>query len=106
MSMSDDLEAARRYVTAGFEVGRLDLSGLDLPHVYDARALVVPLLEQWQRAGVVALDGDVVQLTTAGRFWYSNLIAAFNDIIASTMPPPAAEGDVAAHIHHQAGRMS
>jgi len=106
MSMSDDLEAARRYVTAGFEVGRLDLSGLDLPHVPDARALVVPLLEQWQRAGVVALDGEVVQLTTAGRFWYSNLIAAFNDIIANTIPPPAAGGGAAAHIHHQAGRMS
>jgi oxygen-independent coproporphyrinogen-3 oxidase len=86
MSISDDLAPARHHVTAGLEVGRLDLTGLILPHIPDARALFAPLLEQWQRAGLVELDGDTVQLTVAGRFWYGNLIAAFNDIITGTMP--------------------
>lgn len=88
MSASDDLAAARHYVTAGFEVGRLDLGGLDLPHIPDARALFAPLLEQWQRAGLVEFEGDAARLTLAGRFWYGNLVAAFNDIITCTGPPP------------------
>ena len=86
MSLSDDLAIARHYVTAGFEVGHLDLGGLDVPHIADTRAQFLPLLEQWQRAGLVVMESDVANLTLAGRFWYSNLIAAFNDIITSTAP--------------------
>lgn len=100
MNVSDDLEPARHYVTAGFETGRLDLGGLTLPHVADARALFGPLLENWQRAGLVVLDGDAVQLTTAGRFWYSNLIAAFNDIMAGTMANHHAARDIASPLSH------
>jgi oxygen-independent coproporphyrinogen-3 oxidase len=44
MSVSDDLQPARNHVIAGFEVGRLDLGGLELPHIRDARALFAPLL--------------------------------------------------------------
>jgi oxygen-independent coproporphyrinogen-3 oxidase len=89
MSVSDDLQPARDHVIAGFEVGRLDIGGLDVPHIADAASLFVPLLEQWQVAGLVRIENEVVHLTTAGRFWYSNLIAAFNDILASTMPSRA-----------------
>jgi oxygen-independent coproporphyrinogen-3 oxidase len=73
-------------VTAGFEVGHFDLGGLAVPHIPDVRAQFAPLLQQWQRAGLLALDGDVARLTVPGRFWYSNLIAAFNDIITSAGP--------------------
>jgi oxygen-independent coproporphyrinogen-3 oxidase len=95
MSVSDELESARHHVTAGFEIGRLDLGGLTLPHITDARALFLPVLEQWQHAGLVKLDGDTVQLTTAGRFWYSNLIVAFNDIMAGSMPYAGSQSDSA-----------
>lgn len=86
MSVSDALDPARHRVAAGFEVGRLDLGDLALPHSADVEALFAPLLNQWQHAGLVTLDGTLVQLTIAGRFWYSNLIAAFNDILASALP--------------------
>lgn len=86
ISLGDDLAIARHYVTAGFEVGHLDLGGLDVPHIPDAKALFLPLLEQWQRAGLLVMEGDVANLTLPGRFWYSNLIAAFNDVISSTAP--------------------
>lgn len=86
MSISDDLEIARHYVTAGFEIGRLDVGGLDVPHIADVRTLFAPLLEQWQGAGLMVVEGDVARLTLPGRFWYSNLIAAFNDIITGTGP--------------------
>ncbi len=86
MNVSDDLDPVRHRVAAGFEVGRLDLADLALPHIPDVDALFTPLLNQWQRTGLVTLDGNLVQLTIAGRFWYSNLIAAFNDILAGTLP--------------------
>jgi anaerobilin synthase len=90
MSKSDEFAAARHHVMAGFEVGRLDLGGLDQRYIPEARALFAPLLEQWQRAGLLMFEGDVVRLTLAGRFWYSNLIAAFNDIISGIMPDSGA----------------
>jgi oxygen-independent coproporphyrinogen-3 oxidase len=86
MSLADDLAVARHYVTAGFEIGHLDLGGLDIQHIPDVRAQFAPLLEQWQHAGLVVLDGDVARLTLPGRFWYGNLIAAFDAIIAGTAP--------------------
>jgi oxygen-independent coproporphyrinogen-3 oxidase len=89
MSVADDLQPVRNYVIAGFEVGRLDLGGLEVPHIADAGSLFGPLLEQWQTAGLVQIEDDVVHLSTAGRFWYSNLIAAFNDILSGTMPSRA-----------------
>jgi oxygen-independent coproporphyrinogen-3 oxidase len=82
VSVSDDLQPARNHVIAGFEIGRLDLGRLNVPHTPDAGALFAPLLEQWQTVGLVQIENDVVHLTTAGRFWYSNLIAAFNDILS------------------------
>lgn len=109
MSISDDLAAARHYVTAEFEVGLLDLDGLPLPHVSDPKALFAPLLDQWQHAGVVSLNGDIVQLTTAGRFWYGNLIAAFNDIITATAPSRISRCDIAPPLPYhkaKAGRIS
>ncbi len=102
MSVSDDLGAARHYVTAGFEVGRLDLGGLDLPHVADIRALFAPLLEQWQQAGLLVIEGDVARLTLVGRFWYGNLIAAFNDIITATAPgSDASRGELPPEFDHR-----
>jgi putative heme utilization carrier protein HutX len=89
MSVSDDLQLARDHVIAGFEVGCLDIGNLDVPHIKDVGSLFAPLLEQWQTAGLVRIENDVVHLTTAGRFWYSNLIAAFNDILSGTMPSRA-----------------
>jgi len=101
MSVADDYAIARSYVTAGFEVGHLDLSKLDVPHMFNVRAQFGPLLEQWQRAGLVVMEGEVANLTLAGRFWYSNLIAAFNDIISSTVPATHTTQRVSfAHVNH------
>ncbi len=85
MSLSEGPAAARHYVTAGFEVGRLELGGL--PQADRVTDLVAPLLDQWQSAGLLVRTGDTVDLTTAGRFWYGNLIAAFNDVIAAAASP-------------------
>jgi oxygen-independent coproporphyrinogen-3 oxidase len=92
--VSDALQPLRNLVTAGIETGRLDI-GRIAAAACDARlrARLAPLLEQWQAAGLIALDGDVVTLTTAGRFWYSNLVFAFDAVLregapAAQDPPP------------------
>jgi oxygen-independent coproporphyrinogen-3 oxidase len=85
MTVSDDLQPLRDYVAAGFEVGRLDLGGLGLPRRREVMAPFSALLEQWQAAGLVVLSGDVAHLTTAGRFWYGNLIAAFGEVIGNSV---------------------
>ncbi|MCC7046616.1 MAG: heme anaerobic degradation radical SAM methyltransferase ChuW/HutW [Alphaproteobacteria bacterium] len=90
MSVADDLQPARNHIAAGFEVGRLDLRGLDIPHIPDAGSFFAPLLEQWQTAGLLLVADGTVHLTAAGRFWYGNLIAAFNDIVAATAPTASA----------------
>jgi len=86
MSVSDDRIALRSHVTAGFEIGQLDLGGLAVPQLGDLRPLFTPLLDQWQHAGLLTRRGDEVELSIAGRFWYGNLIAAFDDLIAATLP--------------------
>lgn len=99
ISVSDSLQPARSHVTAGFEVGRLDLGAAaitSLPHASHVRAQFASLLAQWQSCGLVLPDGDVVNLTVAGRFWYSNLAAAFNDIITAVAPAARAARDTAA----------
>lgn len=89
ISVSDHLQPMRNRVIAGFEVGRLDLDDLHAPHIPDPAELLLPLLEQWQAAGLLVLERLALHLTTAGRFWYSNLITAFNDILSGAMPPDA-----------------
>jgi oxygen-independent coproporphyrinogen-3 oxidase len=60
-------------VKAGMELGHLDLRTLvDLPACppdFDPRRALGPLLDQWQRAGLLTRDGHWADLTLAGRFW-------------------------------------
>ncbi|RIK85026.1 MAG: heme anaerobic degradation radical SAM methyltransferase ChuW/HutW [Hyphomicrobiales bacterium] len=91
MRVSDTLQPLRNAVTAGIEVGALDVGALAaLAPGADVAGALAPLLRQWQSAGLVALDGDVVRLTTAGRFWYSNLVFAFDAILCAGAAAPDA----------------
>lgn len=94
--VSDPLEPARGAVTAGLETGRLDLDRIPLPEGVELAACVAPLLEQWRGAGLVTLSEHVVSLTTAGRFWYGNLVSAF-DAILTALAPSIAGGPAGAH---------
>jgi oxygen-independent coproporphyrinogen-3 oxidase len=91
MRIGDDLQPARDYIAAGLETGMLDIAGLSVPGTPDAGKVLAPLLSQWQAAGILTMTGDTARLTTAGRFWYGNLVNAFNDILVKITgaPPPA-----------------
>ena len=91
MRIGDDLQPARDYIAAGLETGMLDIAGLSVPGTPDAGKVLAPLLSQWQAAGILTMTGDTARLTTAGRFWYGNLVNAFNDILVKiTGTPPSA----------------
>lgn len=87
MLQSDRLQPLRSAVTAGFEIGYLDLRVLDQLAAEDVSPVFGPLLGQWQKAGLLTFSDDVVRLTVAGRFWYGNLISAFFDILSARLQP-------------------
>jgi oxygen-independent coproporphyrinogen-3 oxidase len=100
MRVSDSFQPLRNVITSGIEKGRLDMSAIAaLAPVGDVAGRLAPLLRQWREAGLVELAGDVVTLTTAGRFWYSNLIFAFDAILCPAPPAPAAEPSLVHNPH-------
>jgi len=100
MRVSDSFQPLRNVITSGIEKGRLDMSAIaPLAPVGDVAGRLAPLLRQWREAGLVEFAGDVVTLTTAGRFWYSNLIFAFDAILCPAPPVPAAEPSLVHNPH-------
>jgi oxygen-independent coproporphyrinogen-3 oxidase len=109
MRIGDDLQPARDYIAASLEIGVLDLARLSVPGAPDAAKAFAPLLSQWHAAGILTIADDTVRLTTAGRFWYGNLINAFNDILIKLNggSPPAFPMDRRSTAYqHTTGRIS
>lgn len=89
MRVADAFQPLRNAVTSGIEKGRLDIAAVAaLVPGEDVKCRLAPLLGQWREAGIVELSGDVMSLTTAGRFWYSNLIFAFDTLLCPAPPTP------------------
>ena len=89
VAVADALQPLRNFVTASFETGHLDMAGLRALAGEPAAGALVPLLRQWEGAGLLSFTDDIAVLTVAGRFWYANLIAAFYDILESRLLPTA-----------------
>lgn len=88
LSASDAIQPLRDRVTAGFEVGHLDLAGLEkAAGGAITSGLFMPLLAQWRQAGLLTLEDETIELTVAGRFWYANLISAFHEILQTQLCP-------------------
>ena len=60
-------------VTEGMERGALNLSALESEFDEPLCDICRPVLEQWERAGLVTWAGDFLVLTVAGQFWQVNL---------------------------------
>lgn len=85
--LADELQPLRTAITAGLEVGRLDLARLAPGPIADPAPLLAPLFAQWSEAGLVRMEGTVVHLSLAGRFWYGNLISSLHALLAPSAPP-------------------
>ena len=70
-----------RAVAAAMEQGWLDMAALEQTYGVPMRSVLQPLLEQWQRAGLVSLQGSVMVLTLAGQFWQVNLSQLMQDFL-------------------------
>jgi len=95
MQRVDALEPVRCALTRDLERGRIDLRalrraqrGTDLPEV-EIRAQ----LAKWAKVGLLDLHAEHATLTTAGRFWSTNLAGALLDRLArpSRRPGPTPE---------------
>jgi len=73
--------AAKGRVTGGLETGRLNLAAVDEEGVPGFAATVLPLAAQWEEAGLLHRDGEVLRLTLAGRFWHTNLASSLHRMI-------------------------
>jgi oxygen-independent coproporphyrinogen-3 oxidase len=75
-------------VVGGVELGRVDLGGL----APGLRERLAPLVSQWHAARLVEDSGPVLRLTTAGRFWGTNLarglLAALGLLADGSGTPP------------------
>ncbi|MFH1060093.1 MAG: heme anaerobic degradation radical SAM methyltransferase ChuW/HutW [Pseudomonadota bacterium] len=63
------------------ELGRVDLTRLGRAHGLDLNAILAPLLEQWERVGLIERRQGWVELTLAGQFWQVNLTQALIDYL-------------------------
>ena len=63
------------------EQGWIDLFHLEEQYHVCIRHALAPLLEQWERAGVIEMRGDVLVLTLAGQFWQVNLSQLLQDYL-------------------------
>lgn len=66
-------------LTAQLERGSLDLDRTADAAGLDATALFTPLLQQWEKAGLLHMDGNRIELTLAGQFWQVNITQALID---------------------------
>ena len=70
-----------RAVAAAMEQGRVDLSALERTYGLSLIPVLGPLLEQWTRAGLVEMCGNIMMLTLAGQFWQVNLSQLMQDFL-------------------------
>jgi len=60
-------------ITAGFDLGRLNLEQMQKVSDRPIGPLIETILHQWERAGLIRIDGTWLELTLAGQFWHVNL---------------------------------
>jgi len=58
-----------------------EIYGLDLEHIF------LPLLEQWERVGLIKMDNGWMDLTLAGEFWHVNLCQGLIDYFTKCSIP-------------------
>ncbi|MCE8011923.1 heme anaerobic degradation radical SAM methyltransferase ChuW/HutW [Billgrantia desiderata] len=91
MLRSDEHQPLRDWVTGMLETARLDIAELlqRWPGLNARRAGLEALLGCWQQAGLAEYHGEIVTLTTAGRFWSTNLIAGLKQELTHSTGAPS-----------------
>ncbi len=59
--------------------GMLNLLWLKTAYGVDLEEMMEPVFNEWKRKGLIEINGDYLDLTLAGQFWYVNLTQAILD---------------------------
>ena len=70
-----------RAVADAMDQGWVDFAQLERTYGVEVRPALAPLLEQWERAGVIEMREGVMVLTLAGQFWQVNLSQLLQDFL-------------------------
>lgn len=85
-----------RDLVGQMENGKVNLTVLGEQHGFDLEAVFSPLLEQWERAGLIRRPGDGwIELTVAGEFWNVNLAQLLIDYFQHRHQEDARPGSMA-----------
>jgi oxygen-independent coproporphyrinogen-3 oxidase len=79
------LEALNKTIAAGFDLGRVNLRRIDREFNGPIEEILTALLDQWQRAGLIDMDDDWLELTVAGQFWHVNLAQLMIDFLRQNL---------------------
>ena len=61
--------------------GGIEVGYFDLKRVLPEPSPLLPLLQQWQKCGLMQVNGTRFRLTPAGRFWASNIMQALQTLV-------------------------
>ena len=84
-----------RAVAFALEHGWIDVGALEKKFGVELSTLLEPLLEQWQRAGLVEVSGKKAVLTVAGQFWQVNISQLMQDFLKHYLENSEITGRVA-----------
>lgn len=83
MFAASDQAQLRSRISSTLESGTLNFTKLGRDDGPAIMADLMPLLSQWERAGLVRLGENAMHLTTSGWFWHSRLSDALVEIISA-----------------------
>lgn len=69
----------------------LNFSQINSQYEIDLKYLLNDLFEVWAEKGLIKIDGDFLELTIAGQFWYINLTQTMIDYLEMLKKPDQAE---------------
>jgi len=64
------------------ELGRCNLKELGERYGFELEEIFLPLLDQWEKVGLIQMNDGWTELTLAGEFWQVNLCQALIDYFA------------------------
>lgn len=87
------LSPARHHVARGLIMDALETGTLDLARLATAveagfAAAIAPLLDHWNKTGLIRRQDDMVTLTTTGRYWHNNLASVLFQAISAYVDGP------------------
>jgi oxygen-independent coproporphyrinogen-3 oxidase len=66
-------------IVGQMDSGTVNLLKLKTDYGVDLKDIMEPVFNEWKRKGLIEINGDYLDLTIAGQFWYVNLTQAILD---------------------------